>query len=601
MTEQAYREHLLPTLPDQPGIYQFLDAEGGILYVGKAKNLRNRVSSYFGDRKHQLPKTRVMVKHAQRVVFTIVETEQDALLLEATLIKKHQPRYNVALKDGKTHPYIVIKNERFPRVFVTRKVLRDGATYFGPYAVAGQIHTIMELVRGLFPLRNCPLNLGQQHIDKGKYKVCLEYHIKNCQGPCAGFESEEHYNEKIQQIKNILKGNFASVTRHLRELMQRYAEELDFESAQAVKQRLLAFENYQGRSTVVNPAIHNVDVFSIDTEHEKLAFVNYLKVANGAIINTFTLELAKNLNDDPVELLAVAIPYLADKFNSALEEIVVPVPVPLPDPSVKCTVPKGGDKKKLLDLSEKNVRYYALQKRREEMNYLDKQTPAERILRTLQKDLGMEEAPLHIECFDNSNIQGAYPVAAMVCFRNAKPAKKDYRHFNIKTVEGPNDFASMTEVVHRRYARLLEEGSPLPQLIVIDGGKGQLAAAVDSLKKLGIYERVTVVGIAKRLEEIYFPDDSLPLMLSKKSESLRLLQQIRNEAHRFAITFHRAQRSRGFTRSSLTEIPGVGTKTAEKLLVAFGSIKRLKAAPPEAIEALVGRSLAEKVLAWRSG
>jgi excinuclease ABC subunit C len=601
LTEQAYREHLLPTLPDQPGIYQFLDAEGGILYVGKAKNLRNRVSSYFGDRKHQLPKTRVMVKHAQRVVFTIVETEQDALLLEATLIKKHQPRYNVALKDGKTHPYIVIKNERFPRVFVTRKVLRDGATYFGPYAVAGQIHTIMELVRGLFPLRNCPLNLGQQHIDKGKYKVCLEYHIKNCQGPCAGFESEEHYNEKIQQIKNILKGNFASVTRHLRELMQRYAEELDFESAQAVKQRLLAFENYQGRSTVVNPAIHNVDVFSIDTEHEKLAFVNYLKVANGAIINTFTLELAKNLNDDPVELLAVAIPYLADKFNSALEEIVVPVPVPLPDPSVKCTVPKGGDKKKLLDLSEKNVRYYALQKRREEMNYLDKQTPAERILRTLQKDLGMEEAPLHIECFDNSNIQGAYPVAAMVCFRNAKPAKKDYRHFNIKTVEGPNDFASMTEVVHRRYARLLEEGSPLPQLIVIDGGKGQLAAAVDSLKKLGIYERVTVVGIAKRLEEIYFPDDSLPLMLSKKSESLRLLQQIRNEAHRFAITFHRAQRSRGFTRSSLTEIPGVGTKTAEKLLVAFGSIKRLKAAPPEAIEALVGRSLAEKVLAWRSG
>jgi excinuclease ABC subunit C len=600
LTEQAYREHLLPTLPDQPGIYQFLDAEGGILYVGKAKNLRNRVSSYFGERKHQLPKTRVMVKHAHRVVFTIVETEQDALLLEATLIKKHQPRYNVALKDGKTHPYIVIKNERFPRVFVTRKVLRDGATYFGPYAVAGQIHTIMELIRSLFPLRNCPLNLGQQHIDKGKYKVCLEYHIKNCQGPCAGLESEEHYHEKIQQIKNILKGNFASVTRHLRELMQRFAEELDFESAQAVKQRLLAFENYQGKSTVVNPAIHNVDVFSIDTDHEKLAFVNYLKVANGAIINTFTLELAKNLNDDPVELLAFAIPYLADKFNSALEEIVVPMPVPLPDPSVKCTVPKGGDKKKLLDLSEKNVRYYALQKRREEANYLDKQTPAERIVRTLQKDLSMEEAPIHIECFDNSNIQGAYPVAAMVCFRNAKPAKKDYRHFNIKTVEGPNDFASMSEVVHRRYARLLEEGSTLPQLIVIDGGKGQLAAAVDSLKKLGIYERVTVVGIAKRLEEIYFPDDSLPLMLSKKSESLRLLQQIRNEAHRFAITFHRAQRSRGFTRSSLTEIPGVGTKTAEKLLVAFGSLKRLKAAPPESIEALVGKSLTEKVLAWRS-
>ncbi len=600
MTHQDFREQLLPTLPDQPGIYQFLDAADEILYVGKAKNLRNRVSSYFGDRKHQLPKTRVMVKHARRVVFTLVETEQDALLLEATLIKKHRPRYNVALKDGKTHPYIVIKNERFPRVFVTRNIHRDGSTYFGPYAVAGQIHTIMELVRSLFPLRNCPLNLSPSHIQKGKYKVCLEYHVKNCAGPCAGLESEEQYDEKIQQIRNILKGNFASVTRHLREQMQRFAEELDFESALTIKQRLQAFENYQAKSSVVNPAIHNVDVFSIACEHEKLAFVNYLKVANGAIINTFTLELAKNLNDDPVDLLAIAVPYLAEKFNSALEEIIVPMPVPLADPSVKCTVPKGGDKKKLLDLSEKNVRYYALQKRREESNYIDKQTPAERILRTLQKDLSMDEAPLHIECFDNSNIQGAHPVAAMVCFRNARPAKKDYRHFNIKTVEGPNDFASMSEVVHRRYARLLEENAPLPQLIVIDGGKGQLSAAVESLKALEIYERVTVVGIAKRLEEIYFPDDPLPLMLSKKSESLRLLQHIRNEAHRFAITFHRAQRSRAFTRSSLTEIPGVGTKTAEKLLQAFGSAKKVQAAAPEALEAVVGKALAQKIAAWRS-
>jgi len=597
MTNDDYKQ-LSPTLPKQPGIYKFIDAKDVVLYVGKAKNLKNRLSSYFGNKKHQIKKVRVLVKNASRIEYTIVETEQDALLLEATLIKKFQPRYNVQLKDGKTYPYICIKNERFPRVFVTRKIFKDGSKYFGPYTSARRVHVIIEMINKLFQLRTCSLNLSQENIDKGKYKVCLEYHIKNCKGPCVGYESEEEYVEKIDQIKNMLSGKFSAVKRHLKEEMQVYAEGMEFEKAQKIKEKLAAFEDYQGRSTVVNPSVRDVDVFTLDTD-EEYAYVNYLKVANGAIINTFTLELMKNLNEEESDLLTYGVRELREKFFSFSEEIVVPFEIVLPEkPDLKVTIPKVGDKRKLLDLSQKNATYFKLQKKKQEATRQTKQTPTERILNEMKKDLQMDALPIAIECFDNSNMQGTNPVASMVHFRNTKPLKREYRHYNIKTVEGPDDFASMEEVVFRRYRRLLEEERPLPQLIVIDGGKGQLSSAYKSLEKLGIQDRITIIGIAKRLEEIYFPNESIPLHLSKRSDTLKVIQHIRNEAHRFAITFHRDQRSREFVRTELTEIPGIGEKTANKLLSHFGSVKKVKSAKIKVLIEVVGKANAEKLIRY---
>lgn len=598
MTNEDYKK-LLPTLPKEPGVYRFIGKDDAILYVGKAKNLKNRVSSYFGQRKDRANKTRALVKNALKVEFTIVETETDALLLEATLIKKYQPRYNVMLKDGKTYSYICIKKERFPRIFHTRKVIKDGSTYFGPYTSKYNSRILLDLIKNLFPLRTCKFNLSEENITAGKFKVCLEYHIKNCEGPCAGLESEAAYNAKVEQIKNILRGKFGAVKRHFKEEMKNYAANLQFEKAQEIKEKLTVFEDYQGKSTVVSMTIKDLDVFTIASD-EKEAYVNYLKIINGAIIHTYTLEMTKNLDENEEDLLAFAIMELREKFNSISPEILLPFKVVLPDSRIKITLPLIGDKKKLVDLSEKNVKYFLLQKQKEAINRLNKQTPAERILRTLQADLNMSELPMHLECFDNSNIGGAYPVASCVVFKNAKPAKRDYRHFNIKTVVGPDDFASMEEIVTRRYSRLLRENQPLPQLVIIDGGKGQLSTAVKSLEKLQLLDKITVIGIAKKLEEIYFAKDPVPLHLNKKSESLKLIQQARNEAHRFAITFHRNQRSKDFTKTELTEIPGVGEKTAQKLLTHFKSVKNIRTASAEDLEQLVGKNLSKKLIDYFS-
>lgn len=598
MTRDDFRK-IAPTIPKEPGVYRFLDASGTVIYVGKAKNLKNRLSSYFVSPKNLPNKTRTMVKNAARIEYTIVETEQDALLLENTLIKKFQPRYNVMLKDGKSYAYICIKNERFPRVFYTRKLIRDGSEYFGPYTSITRVRRLLELFRMLFPLRTCNYQLSEDNIRKGKFKVCLEYHIKNCNGPCAGLESEAAYDARIEQIRNILKGHFGAVKRYLEDEMRRLAENLEFEKAQELKEKLTAFEDYQGKSTVVSTTIRDLDVFSIATD-EQHAWVNYLKVVNGAIINAWTQEMVKNLDEDEADLLAYAITELRQRFRSIAPEVVVPFAVSLPDGELRVTVPQRGDKRKLLELSQKNVQHFLMQKKNEEIAAMRRQTRAERILRTLQQDLHMDEVPIHIECFDNSNIQGAFPVSACVVFKNARPSKKDYRHYNIKTVKGPNDFASMEEVVYRRYSRLLREGKPLPQLVIIDGGKGQLGAAMKALRALGLEGKMTVVGIAKRLEEIYFPDDPVPLHINKKSEGLKLIQQARNEAHRFAISFHRQQRSRHFTRTELTELPGIGERTAQKLLSHFGSVKKIREASEAEIAAVAGKRAAQAIGAWRS-
>ncbi|MEZ5041547.1 MAG: excinuclease ABC subunit UvrC [Saprospiraceae bacterium] len=585
------------TIPHEPGVYRFLDESGIILYVGKAKSLRSRVASYFGDRKDRAHKTRVLVKNADHLEFTLVDSEADALLLENSLIKKYQPRYNVMLKDGKSYAYLCIKKERFPRVIITRRVIRDGSTYFGPYTSKFRLRIILDLIKQLFPLRNCNFSLTEDNIQKGKFKVCLEYHIKNCLGPCEGLEAEETYNDRIDQIKNILKGNFSEVVQHFKREMQQYAANLEFEKAQQIKEKLDAFSDYQAKSTVVSTTIRDVDVFSIAST-DKEAYINYLKVVNGAIIHTHTQELVTNLDDEEEDVLQYAIPLLRERFNSIAQELILPFDITLPGEGLTLTVPKIGDKKKLLELSEKNVKFYLLQKQKEAVSKSNKQTPAERILRTMQQDLQMDALPIHLECFDNSNIQGSYPVSSCVVFKNAKPSKKDYRHFNIKTVEGPNDFASMEEVVYRRYKRLVEEGASLPQLIIIDGGKGQLSAAMKIIRELGIADKVTVIGIAKRLEEIFFPDDPIPLYIDKKSETLKVIQQARNEAHRFAITFHRNQRSRNFLVTELTDVPGIGEKTADKLLSHFGSVKKLRQATATQIAEVSSLNVAKKLLAY---
>jgi excinuclease ABC subunit C len=598
MTTADYQA-LLPSLPELPGIYRFIGTDEEILYIGKAKSLKKRIASYFGEKKDMRRKTRMMVRSAIILEYTIVDTEQDALLLESTLIKKHQPRYNVALKHSRPYPYICIKNEPFPRVMVLYNIEKDGSKYFGPYPSRSRMYTLIDLIKELFKLRTCSLNLFRNNIEQGKFKVCLEYHIKNCKGPCVGLESEAEYNAKIEQVSNILKGHLASVKRFLKEQMQHFAEEMEFEKAAEIKIQLDAIEKYQGRSTVVNANIRDVDVFSIATDDEgEMAYVNYLKVAEGSIINTYTLELLQNLDSEKEDLLLYAIQVLREKFQSISTEVLIPFELVSPWSEVKFVVPQIGDKKKLMELSEKNAQYFLEQQRKQALAKLEKKTQTEQILELMKKDLQLDELPTHIECFDNSNLQGTNPVSSCVVFKNAKPAKRDYRHYHVKTVEGPNDFATMEEVVLRRYKRLLEEGTPLPQLIIIDGGKGQLSAAVNSLKALGIFERVTVIGIAKRLEEIYFAEDPLPILLSKKSYTLKVIQQARDEAHRFAITFHRDTRSKNLAKTELNEIPGIGEKTAQKLLTHFGSVKKLKEATRAEIEVQVGEKMTDKIIEY---
>ncbi|MEL6320504.1 MAG: excinuclease ABC subunit UvrC [Cyanobacteria bacterium J06626_14] len=595
MTTADFKK-IADSVPRGPGVYRFLDADGNILYVGKAKVLRNRVASYFGERKDRLNRTRVMVKKADRIEFTLVETEADALLLENALIKTHQPRYNVNLKDDKNYSYICIKNERFPKVFITRQVIRDGSTYFGPYTSKARIKDILDLIKRLFPLRTCKYNLSDENIEAGKFKVCLEYHIKNCEAPCVGLETQEKYDRKIEQIRNILKGNFGAVKRHFAAEMEELAMNLEFERAQAIKEKLDAFENYQSKSTIVSTSIRDVDVFGLAIEGQE-AYLNYIKIVEGAIIHTHTQEIDLNLDDeDESDILAYVIPILRDRFNSIAEEIILDREVDLPEVEASVTVPKIGDKKKLLEMSQKNARYMLLQRKKQRISHANRQTPAERILKTMKSDLNMDVVPTHIECFDNSNIQGTNPTASCVVFKNAKPSKKDYRHFNIKTVQGPDDFASMKEVVHRRYRRLLQEGEPLPQLVIIDGGKGQLSHAMESIRVLGIEDRITVIGIAKRLEEIYFADDPVPLHINKKSETLKVIQRARDEAHRFALRHHRNRRSNNFLKSELLDIPGIGEKSVQKLISHFGSTKKVKEAPVAELAEVTNLATAEKIL-----
>ncbi|MGQ7870214.1 excinuclease ABC subunit UvrC [Sunxiuqinia sp. sy24] len=579
-------------LPDQPGIYQYFDNTGKIIYVGKAKNLRKRVSSYF-SKNHENRKTALLVRSIADIKHLVVETEQDALLLENNLIKKYQPRYNIRLKDDKTYPWIVIKNERFPRVFQTRNVVRDGSQYFGPYTSSMTVRTLLELFRKLYKLRTCKYNLSPENIACGKLKVCLEYHIGNCLGPCEGYQIEEEYNKYIAEIRNILKGNTSIVINYLRELMHHYSEKFQFEEANQIKEKLLILEKFQNRSTVVSSTITDVDVFTIDVV-EKAAFVNYLKVISGAIVQTYTTEITKALDETKEELLQYAIVDIRQKIFSNAKELIVPFQPEFELENVKFKIPERGDKKKLLDLSLRNAKYFRLEKEKQQILAKPKDN-SQRILETLKKDLQLKDLPTHIECFDNSNLQGTNPVAACVVFKNGKPAKKDYRHFHVKTVEGPNDFASMEEIVYRRYKRLMDEEKSLPQLIIIDGGKGQLGMALNALGDLKLRGKIAIIGIAKKLEEIFFPGDPVPIYLDKSSESLKLIQFARDEAHRFGITFHRKLRSKNFIQSELDKIPGVGKKTVQALLTRFKSVENLKNQPYHAVAGEIGDSKAVKI------
>ncbi|MEJ1221286.1 excinuclease ABC subunit UvrC [Sediminicola sp. 1XM1-17] len=581
----------LSTLPSSPGVYQFYDSNDKILYVGKAKDLKKRVSSYF-SKNHEVGKTRVLVKKIRDIKHIVVPTESDALLLENNLIKKYQPRYNVLLKDDKTYPWICIKNERFPRIFPTRRHIKDGSEYFGPYTSMKTVKTLLELIKSVYPLRTCNYDLSKEKIEAGKYKVCLEYHLGNCKGPCEGYQTQEEYHQEIQDIREIIKGNFKSSLQYFKNQMKAYAAEMRFEEAQQIKDKIEVLENYEVKTTIVNPNINNVDVFSIVSD-ELYAYVNFLQISHGSIIRSHTLEIKKKLDEEDNDLLSLAIVEIRQRFNSLSRELYVPFEV-TSEPGIKITVPKMGDKKKILELSERNAKFFR-QERFKQEKIIDPNRHANRIMAQMQKDLRLSEEPRHIECFDNSNIQGTNPVAACVVFKDGKPSKKDYRHYNIKTVEGPDDFASMEEVVFRRYKRLLNEDEPLPQLIVIDGGKGQLSSALKSLDLLGLRGKIAIIGIAKRLEEIYFPGDSIPLYLDKKSESLKIIQQLRNEAHRFGITFHRNKRSKGAINSELEGIDGIGEKTAQELLKTFKSVKRIKEASVEDLAKTVGLSRAKKI------
>ncbi|HNW98336.1 MAG TPA: excinuclease ABC subunit UvrC [Bacteroidales bacterium] len=579
-------QHILNNLPDNPGIYQFFDSSGTIIYVGKAKSLKKRVTSYFS--KTQISgKINVMVKKITDIRYTVVKSEFDALLLENNLIKELQPKYNVLLKDDKTYPWICIKNERFPRIFQTRNIIKDGSQYFGPYASVRLLHTLLDLIKQLYQLRNCNLKLTEENISAKKFKVCLEYHIHNCKGPCEGYQDEDDYNKTISQIKDIIKGNISNVLKQLKTLMNDHSINLDFEKAQIIKEKIELLEKYQGKSTIVNPAISNVDVLSIVSD-ENNGYVNYLKIIDGAIVTTHSVEVRKKLDETDEEILSFAITDFRQRFDSNAKELIVPFIPQITIPEINYTVPQKGDKKQLLELSERNAKYF-MEEKQKQKELVDPERHSKRILSQMMNDLRLNNLPTHIECFDNSNIQGAFPVSALVVFKNAKPDKKEYRHFNIKTVEGPNDFASMEEVISRRYKRMLEENQSLPQLIIVDGGKGQLSSAVKSLKEIGLYGKINIIGIAKKLEEIYYPNDSVPLYLDKKSESLRLIQQMRDEAHRFGITHHRKKREKALVKSELSEIENIGEKTIQTLLRKFKSVNNIKKATLEEIQNAIGK------------
>ena len=579
------------TLPNEPGVYQYFDKNEVIIYIGKAKNLKKRVSSYF-SKTHENGKTKVLVTKIVSIKHIVVETETDALLLENNLIKKHKPRYNILLKDDKTYPWICIKKERFPRIFMTRRVIKDGSEYFGPYTSIKTVRILLDLIKELYPLRTCTYDLSHQNINEGKYKVCLEYHLKNCKGACENLETESHYNNSIKAIRNIIKGNFKEGLEKFQEMMLVCAEKMEFEEAQKIKEKLSLLGNYQSKSTIINPSINNVDVFSIISD-ETHGYANFLKISNGAIIQSHTTEIKKKLAETDIELLTHFIVEIRQRFNSISPEIYVPFNVNLGG-IVKVTIPKLGDKKRIVELSERNAKYYR-QEQFKQTQIVDPERHVKRIMAQMKKDLRLHVEPRHIECFDNSNIQGTHPVAACVVFRDGKPSKKEYRHYNIKTVVGPDDFGSMEEVVFRRYKRLLEEEQTLPQLIIVDGGKGQLSSGLKALEDLGLRGKIAIIGIAKRLEEIYYPDDPIPLYLDKKSETLKITQYLRNEAHRFGITFHRNKRSKSAIKSELEQIPDVGVQTITTLLRKFKSAKRVKEASLEELKLEIGHARAVKV------
>ncbi|MFA9391467.1 MAG: excinuclease ABC subunit UvrC [Prolixibacteraceae bacterium] len=587
----------IASFPEEPGIYQFFDRTGTIIYIGKAKRLKRRVASYF-SLKHESRKTQLLVRNIVLIKYIVVETEQDALILENNLIKKYQPRYNILLKDDKTFPWICVKNEPFPRVFYTRRVIKDGSLYFGPFTSMLLIRTLIELFKQTYKLRTCNLNLNSENVSRGKFKVCLQYHIGNCLGPCEKHQTTEHYAEGIEEIKNILKGNIGVVVSTIKEQMKHLAAEMHFEEAQGLKERLDVLQNYQAKSTVVSPSIRNIDVYSFKKEDD-ISYVNFLKVVNGGVIHSYTLEIKSRVDETDEDLLLSGITEIRQKIYSNATELIVPFKPSFKIDEVSYTVPQRGDKKKLLELSEKNVLYFILEKKKS--SAINKgETSSERILKTAQKDLRLKELPFHIECFDNSNLQGTNPVAACVVFKNAKPSKRDYRHFNIKTVVGPDDFASMEEIVYRRYKRLTEEGEKLPNLVIVDGGKGQLSAALNALEKLNLRGQLPILGIAKRLEEIYYPGDSVPLYIDKNSETLKLIQRMRDEAHRFGITHHRGQRSKDMIVSELDQIKGIGDKTKEALLNKFKSVEGIRKAKQQELEAEVGKSKTQILLQYFS-
>ena len=579
------------TLPNKPGVYQYYDKDDKLLYIGKAKNLKKRVSSYF-TKQHDSGKTRVLVKKIVTIKHIVVDTETDALLLENNLIKKYQPRYNILLKDDKTYPWICIKKERYPRVFSTRRMIKDGSEYFGPYTSKKTVHTLLDLINGLYPLRNCNYDLSDKNIKSGKYKVCLEYHLANCLGACEGKQTEESYLESVAAIRNILKGNFKESLLAFKNQMKSFAKNLQFEDAQKVKEKMEVLMNYQSKSTIVNSKINNVDVFSIITD-EEYGYVNYLQISYGSIIRSHTLEIKKKLAETDIEILQLAVIELRNRFQSHCKEIYVPFKINAGE-DIKIYIPKLGDKKHILDLSIRNAKYYRME-RFKQVRITDPNRHENRIMVQMKKDLRLSEEPRHIECFDNSNIQGTNPVAACVVFKNGKPSKKDYRKYTIKTVVGPDDFASMEEVVYRRYKRLLDEKQPLPQLIIIDGGKGQLSSSLKSLDKLDLRGKIAIIGIAKRLEELFYPDDPIPLYLDKKTETLKIIQQLRNEAHRFGITFHRNKRSKEALNTTLDAIDGIGEKTVIGLLKKFKSLQRIQSATFEELSEVVGPSKSKKI------
>ena len=579
----------LKTLPNSPGVYQYYDKKDKLLYVGKAKNLKKRVSSYF-NKKHDNARTHMLVKKIVTIKHIVVNSETDALLLENNMIKNYQPKYNVMLKDDKSYPWICIKNERFPRVFPTRRLIKDGSEYYGPYTSMKTVHTLLDLIKGLYPLRTCNYDLSKEKIESGKYKVCLEYHLGNCLGPCEDKISAKTYHDNIDAIRDIVKGNFKDSLHRFRSQMKAHAEAMEFEDAQRIKEKIDILEGYQAKSTVVNPSINNVDVFSIVSD-EGYGYVNFLQLSHGAIIRSHTLELKKKLDESDAELLAIGIIEIRQRFNSQSSEIYVPFKLDLGD-GIRVTVPKLGDKKRIVELSERNAKYFRME-RFKQTKIIDPDRHVNRLMAQMKVDLRLSVEPRHIECFDNSNIQGTNPVAACVVFKDGKPSKKDYRKFNIKTVTGPDDFASMEEVVFRRYRRLLNEDEPLPQLIIVDGGKGQLSSGVKALEALGLRGKIAIIGIAKRLEELFYPGDSIPLYLDKKSETLKVIQQLRNEAHRFGITFHRNKRSNAAITTELETISGIGEKTVVDLLRHFRSVSKVKAATEKALAEVIGPAKAK--------